>query len=82
MPEPGPQTPCPRCGSYHSRVIGVDRELRDATLHTTRRRRCRACRGLYTTIAQECVRAGSYSSRTISLVIEIHPICRADIPST
>ena len=84
MAEPGPQTACPRCGAFYSRVIDVDRELRDATLHTARRRHCLACGGRYTTVAEERVIAGSYSSvvRRFSITLEITPICGADIPSS
>ena len=86
MPEPGPQTPCPRCGGYTSRVVDVARELLpDAVLHTARRRRCLSCGGRYTTVAHERVLTGSYSSRTrrtFSLTVQVIPICGADIPST
>lgn len=51
------QLPCPVCGSPHSRVLDVEREI-DLTssvvvMHTRRRRVCAVCASRFTTLGTE-----------------------------
>lgn len=62
MPTPVVKLQCPHCGHYISYVVDVrSRVSTSGLMHTYRRRECAACRGRYTSLAEERAIAGSYT---------------------